>query len=138
MPILLYITEQFFFINTTLQHITETLFYNCNILFISHAIPCIIGPQHLNRYLILCQKFPDKDWDQENDWYRLGLVLSRSNMANWVIRCSQDWLEPIYWRIHEKLLECELLHMDETRIQCNKEDGKLPSSDSFESVSSFV
>lgn len=131
MPILLYITEQFFFINTTLQHITETLFYNCNILFISHAIPCIIGPQHLNRYLILCQKFPDKDWDQENDWYRLGLVLSRSNMANWVIRCSQDWLEPIYWRIHEKLLECELLHMDETRIQCNKEDGKLPSSDSF-------
>lgn len=68
---------------------------------------------------------------QENDWYRLGLILSRSNMANWVIRCSQDWLEPIYWRIHEKLLECELLHMDETRIQCNKEEGKLPSSDSF-------
>ena len=68
---------------------------------------------------------------QEKDWYRLGLVLSRSNMANWMIRCSQDWLEPIYWRIHEKLLECELLHMDETRIQCNKEEGKLPSSDSF-------
>ena len=42
---------------------------------------------------------------QENDWYRLGLILSRSNMANWVIRCSQDWLEPIYWRIHEKLLD---------------------------------
>ena len=68
---------------------------------------------------------------QENDWYRLGLVLSRSNMANWVIRCSQDWLEPIYWRIHKKLLECGLLHMDETRIQCNKEEGKLPGSDSF-------
>lgn len=31
----------------------------------------------------------------------------------------------------EKLLECELLHMDETRIQCNKEEGKLPSSESF-------
>ena len=42
---------------------------------------------------------------QEKDWYRLGLVLSRSNMANWVIRCSQEWLEPVYWRIHEKLLE---------------------------------
>lgn len=68
---------------------------------------------------------------QEKDWYRLGLVLSRSNMANWVIRCSQDWLEPVYWRIHEKLLECEMLHMDETRIQCNKEKGKLPSSESF-------
>lgn len=68
---------------------------------------------------------------QEKDWFRLGLVLSRSNMANWVIRCSQDWLEPIYWRIHEKLLDCEMLHMDETRIQCNKEEGKRPSSDSF-------
>ena len=42
---------------------------------------------------------------QEKDWFRLGLVLSRSNMANWVIRCSQYWLEPIYWRIHEKLLD---------------------------------
>ena len=68
---------------------------------------------------------------QEKDWFRLGLVLSRSNMANWIIRCSQEWLEPVYWRIHEKLLECELLHMDETRIQCNKEEGKLPSSESF-------
>lgn len=68
---------------------------------------------------------------QEKDWYRLGLVLSRSNMANWVIRCSEEWFEPVYWRIHEKLLECDLIHMDETRIQCNKEEGKLPSSESF-------
>ena len=68
---------------------------------------------------------------QEKDWFRLGLVLSRSNMANWIIRCSQEWLEPVYWRIHEKLLECGLLHMDENRIQCNKEEGKLPSSESF-------
>ena len=68
---------------------------------------------------------------QEKDWYHLGLVLSRSNMANWVIRCSEEWFEPVYWRIHEKLLECDLIHMDETRIQCNKEEGKLPSSESF-------
>lgn len=68
---------------------------------------------------------------QEKDWFRLGLVLPRSNMANWIIRCSQEWLEPVYWRIREKLLECGLLHMDETRIQCNKEEGKLPSSESF-------
>jgi len=68
---------------------------------------------------------------QEKDWYRLGLVLSRSNMANWVIRCSEEWFKPVYWRIYEKLLECDLIHMDETRIQCNKEEGKLPSSESF-------
>lgn len=68
---------------------------------------------------------------QEKDWYRLGLVLSRSNMANWVIRCCEEWFKPVYWRIYEKLLECDLIHMDETRIRCNKEEGKLPSSESF-------
>lgn len=68
---------------------------------------------------------------QEKDWYRLGLILPRANMANWVIRCSEEWLEPVYSRIHQKLLGCEVLHMDETRIQCNKEKGKEPSSESF-------
>lgn len=68
---------------------------------------------------------------QEKDWYRMGLVLSRNNMAHWIIRCSQEWLNPIYWRIHQELVKCELLHMDETRIQCNKEKGKQASSESF-------
>ena len=31
--------------------------------------------------------------------------------------------DTIYNRIHEALLS-EVLHMDETRIQCNKEEGK--------------
>lgn len=52
-------------------------------------------------------------------------------MANWVIRCGEDWLVPIYDRIHAALLKCEILHMDETRIQCNKEEGKKASSESF-------
>ena len=68
---------------------------------------------------------------QERDWFRMGLVLPRNDMANWVIRCSQEWLTPIYDRIREKLMECQVLHMDETRIQCNKEEGKKASSDSF-------
>ena len=36
---------------------------------------------------------------QESDFYRMGLVLPRSNMAHWVIRCSEEWLEPVYERI---------------------------------------
>lgn len=68
---------------------------------------------------------------QEKDWLQIGLVLPRSNMANWVIKCSEEWLTPIYDRIHKELLKCNSLHMDETRIQCNKEPGKNPSSDSF-------
>ena len=68
---------------------------------------------------------------QEKDWYRMGLVLPRGNMANWTIRCSEEWLTPIYNRIHEVLLNCQILHMDETRIQCNKEMGKKASSESY-------
>lgn len=68
---------------------------------------------------------------QEKDWYRMGLVLPRADMANWSIRCCEEWLLPIYNRIHERLMECQVLHMDETRIQCNKEAGKKASSESF-------
>lgn len=68
---------------------------------------------------------------QEKDWYRFGLVLPRNNMAHWIIRCSQEWLEPVYWRIRRLLMGCEVLHMDETHIQCNKEKGKKAHSQSF-------
>lgn len=69
---------------------------------------------------------------QEKDFYRMGLVLSRANMAHWTIRCSDEWLMPVYDRIHQELVQkCEILHMDETRIQVNKENGKKAGSDSF-------
>lgn len=68
---------------------------------------------------------------QEKEWYRLGVNLKRSEMSRLTIRVCEKWLEPIYQRIHEELLGCEVLHMDETRIQCNKEPGKAPSSDSY-------
>lgn len=68
---------------------------------------------------------------QERDWYRLGLVVYRSTMANWLIRCSQEWLSPVYERIRKRLVSCNLLHGDETRIQCNREPGKKASSESY-------
>lgn len=68
---------------------------------------------------------------QEKEWFRMGLVLTRADMAYWVIRCSEEWFSPIYQKIQEQLLKCEVLHMDETRIQCNKEEGRKASTDSF-------
>lgn len=68
---------------------------------------------------------------QEKDWYNLGFVVNRQTMANWVIRICEEWLSPICERIHRQLLKSEVLHCDETRIQCNKEEGKKPSSQSF-------
>ena len=68
---------------------------------------------------------------QERDWYRLGLEMNRSTMSHWMIRCSQEWLEPIRMRMHQIMMECSVLQGDETRIQCNKEPGKKASSESF-------
>lgn len=67
----------------------------------------------------------------EQELFRMGLVLPRAVMAHWVIRCSEEWFEPIYWRIHKILTSCDVLHMDETRIQCNKEPGRKASSQSW-------
>ncbi len=63
---------------------------------------------------------------QERDWYWLGLVLPRNVMANWGIRCCQEWLEPLYRRLLEMLAAYGVLHMDETRIQFNKEEDQRP------------
>ena len=68
---------------------------------------------------------------QESDLHRMGLILPRSNMAHWIIRCSDEWLLPLYNRIREELLGCDIIHMDETRIQVNKEEGKRASSQSW-------
>ncbi len=68
---------------------------------------------------------------QEKDWFLKGLVLTRADMAYWVIRCSEQWLAPVYNEIHKQLLKSEVLHMDETRIQCNKEEGRKASSQSY-------
>ena len=69
---------------------------------------------------------------QEKDFHRMGLEISRAEMAYWTIRCSDEWLMAVYDHIHQELIQkCVILHMDETRIQVNKENGKKASSDSF-------
>lgn len=53
---------------------------------------------------------------QEKEWYRLGLNLHRSEMSRLTICSCEEWLEPIYQRIQKEFLNCEVLHMAETRI----------------------
>ncbi|MDQ8806175.1 IS66 family transposase, partial [Streptococcus ruminantium] len=62
------------------------------------------------------QKFNLKvpNYRQEEDWNKLGLPISRKEIANWHIRSSQYYFEPIYALLHEKLLEQPILHADET------------------------
>lgn len=69
---------------------------------------------------------------QEKVWDDRGLILPRNMMANWCIKLSQYYLEPIYELMLKKLKgENKVLHGDETKMQCNKEPGRKASSDSY-------
>lgn len=68
---------------------------------------------------------------QEKEWEQLGLLLSRATMANWVIRCSQDYFYPIINHLHQELLKRDIVHCDETPVQVLKEDGKRPQTKSY-------
>ena len=68
---------------------------------------------------------------QEKEWERMGLSLSRATMANWVIRCSQDYLMPVVAHLQKKLLERDIVHCDETPVQVLKEEGKKPQTKSY-------
>ena len=48
----------------------------------------------------------------ERELYSAGLVISRAKLSYWIIRCSEEWLTPIYNRMHEVLMTCEILHME--------------------------
>ena len=67
---------------------------------------------------------------QELEWNRRGIQITRQTMSNWLLRCAEDWLEPIYAALHRELLKCDLLHSDETSLQVLHEPGKTSQSKS--------
>ncbi|HFI0425677.1 TPA: IS66 family transposase, partial [Streptococcus suis] len=73
------------------------------------------------------QKFNLKipNYRQEEDWHKLDLPISRKEIANWHIKSSQYYFEPIYNLLHEKLLEQPVLHADETSYKVLENDSQL-------------
>lgn len=67
---------------------------------------------------------------QEADFKRSDILLSRQTMANWIIKCSETWLKPIYDELHRQLISCETAHADETTVQVLREPGKKPQNKS--------
>lgn len=68
---------------------------------------------------------------QEKEWEQQGIALSRATMANWIIRCTEDYLLPITAHLQKQLLKRDIVHCDETPVQVLKEDGKKPQTKSY-------
>lgn len=82
---------------------------------------------------IITQKFVMGSplYRQEQELKRQGVQLSRQTMSNWILRCSKDWLTPVYEVLHQELLKNQVLHADETTLQVLKEPGKSATSKSY-------
>ena len=68
---------------------------------------------------------------QEQQLSRQGVELSRQTMANWVLNVADPWLKIIYDRLHEELLDRDILHADETTLQVLKEPGRSAETKSY-------
>lgn len=69
---------------------------------------------------------------QEKMWDDKGLVLPRNMMSNWNIKLTEYYFEPLYnLMLKEMKATNELLHSDETTMQCNKEAGRKATSNSY-------
>lgn len=60
-----------------------------------------------------------------------NLHLSKNTLANWVIKSYERWLAMLYELMKEKLLNHDIIHCDETRIQVLKEPDRKPTTKSF-------
>ena len=48
----------------------------------------------------------------EQEFNRQGLKLSRQTVANWLLKASEKWLQPVYDVLHEQLCREAVLHAD--------------------------
>ena len=82
---------------------------------------------------IMTQKFANGMplYRQEQDLQRSGILLSRQTMSNWLITCSESWLEPVYNALREILRQHSVLHADESVLQVLHEPGKTAQSNSY-------
>ena len=81
---------------------------------------------------IVTQKYVDALplYRQSEIFKRIGIVLDRSTLANWMLRCG-ELVQPLLNLLHERLVEQPVLHMDETRVQVLNEPDRPAQSQSY-------
>ncbi len=82
---------------------------------------------------IMYEKYADALplYRQEKGFELLGVSISRTTMAGWIITCSRNYLKPVYDYFHRELLKRHFLMADETPIQVLNEPGRRPQSKSY-------
>lgn len=68
---------------------------------------------------------------QEKIWENLGITLNRTTMANWIIRCSEEYLSPIVEALRKNILSQDICQCDETPIQVLKEENRKATTKSY-------
>ena len=66
----------------------------------------------------------------EKEFERYGLVITRQNMANWMIRLSEEYLGVMYDHLHRLLYNCHVIQADETTCLVNR-DGRSAGTKSY-------
>lgn len=61
-----------------------------------------------------------------------GVSISRQTMSNWVILCAERYLDPVYERLKQHLLEESVMHADETVVQVLREPDRAAKTKSYE------
>ena len=67
----------------------------------------------------------------EQDYKRKGIPVTRNNMCNWTIRIATDWLEPLFDRLRELLLQRDVIHCDETEVEVLFEPHRPSTCNSY-------
>jgi transposase len=107
-----------------------------NVPIVTASAPKAIIPKSLASpsaiAYVMSQKFVESMplYRQEKHFERLGIDLPRTMFSNWVIK-GGEMLVPIYDRMHELLLERDILHADETPLQVLKEPGRAAQKKSY-------
>jgi transposase len=81
---------------------------------------------------IFVSKFADSIpfYRQEQQFWRLGVEISRGAMCNWAMKISQR-LEPVIELLGEEMLKGGIINIDETTLQVLEEPGRSAISKSY-------
>ena len=81
---------------------------------------------------IMSQKYTEAMplYRQEKHFERMGIELPRATLSNWMLK-GGEMLEPIFDCMHEKLLNLDIAHADETTLQVLHETGRKAESKSY-------